>query len=120
MRCRFGLGIDLLVLASVLGTSGIAVAASTELQTSAAPTALPGVVRAVEAAGRGAPIPDHLQPSIARITSFPRRDRVSTTCIATDASPKTTTRICRLGLPSSRRLIVVFGDSHAFMWVPAI
>src|SRR5436190_2739614 len=82
--------------------------------------ALPAVVAAVRAARRGAPIPSGLAPALATIKLFPRRYRIPPACIAHDATSKAMSRVCRIGQASSTKLIVLFGDSHAFMWLPAV
>jgi hypothetical protein len=87
---------------------------------SAGAEALPAVVAAVRAARRGAPIPSGLAPPLATIKLFPRRYRISPACIAHDATSKAMSRVCRVGRASSTKLIVLFGDSHAFMWQPAV
>jgi peptidoglycan/LPS O-acetylase OafA/YrhL len=78
--------------------------------------ALPAVVAAVRAAERGAPLPSALTPSVDDLNgdfyAFP--DGCSPAVGATKS------RICRLGEPTSRKTIVVFGDSHAAMWMPTI
>ena len=84
------------------------------------PTALPSVIRAVAAARAGAPIPRPLAQAIPTLRVFPRRYRIPPTCFSHDSSSRTMSRICRVGRPSSKKLLVVFGDSHAFMWLPAI
>jgi len=84
------------------------------------PPALPSVVRAVDAARDGAPIPHPLAQAIPTIRMFPRRYRIPPDCFSHDSSTKTMSKICRVGRPSSKKLLVVFGDSHAFMWLPAI
>lgn len=78
--------------------------------------ALPAVVAAVRAAQRGAPLPSPLTPSVSYLRSdyfhFPDG------CIAPPHA--TSSKICRLGDASSAKTIVVIGDSHAQMWMPAI
>ena len=107
-------------MATAIAAIGTAPAANGRLGTSATPAALPAVVKAVEAARRGAPIPARLAPAIATIKLFPRRYRIPPACIAHDASSTTQSRVCRVGEASSKNLIVLFGDSHAFMWLPAV
>jgi len=107
-------------LVAVLCANAVALAADDRLRTSRADEALPAVVEAVEAARRGAPIPDRLTPPIDRIMLFPLKYRIPPPCIAHGASPRTTSRVCRVGRTSSTKLIVLFGDSHAFMWLPAV
>ena len=46
--------------------------------------------------------------------------RIPPPCIAHNSSPKTTSRVCHVGRVSSDRLLVLLGDSHAFMWLPAV
>ena len=41
-------------------------------------------------------------------------------CIGQNGRTPTASRICRIGDRSSRRQIVLFGDSHAYMWLPAL
>jgi hypothetical protein len=77
---------------------------------------LRAVVAAVRAAERGAPIPSPLTPPIGSLRddfySFP------SDCNATGR--RLPTKLCRLGDTGSPKSIVVFGDSHAQMWMPAI
>lgn len=89
-------------------------------ETSTAKGALPAVIAAVEAARRGAPIPSGLTPSLKRLKGLPHKYAPPPECVGHDRSSVTTTKICRLGDPSSRRSIVVMGDSHAYMWLPAL
>jgi hypothetical protein len=84
------------------------------------PGVLPAVVAAVAAAQRGAAIPEKIVPPIDSVKMFPRRFRIPHGCIAHDSSSRTMSRVCRTGVPSSDRLLVLFGDSHAFMWLPAV
>lgn len=80
------------------------------------PRPLPAVVAAVRAAERAAPIPWPLTPSIDEL----RKDfyAFSSGCVAPDG--RTSSRVCRLGHAAAAKTIVVFGDSHAQMWMPAI
>ena len=77
---------------------------------------LAAVVAAVRAAERGAPLPSPLTPPIGSLRddfySFP------SDCNATGR--RLPTKLCRLGDTGSPKSIVVFGDSHAQMWMPAI
>ena len=95
-----------------------ATASSTALRVR--PVALPSVVGAVEAARRGDAIPTRLIPPFATIKLFPPRYRIPRACL-----PHRDTRVapilhCRVGDTSSRKLLVLFGDSHAYMWLPPI
>jgi hypothetical protein len=100
-------------IAALLGSS-VAFSADRGLRS----VAIPPVVSAVEAAHRGAPIPDHLIPPIATIKLYPRRYTVSRGCLSHNRSNVVPARICRVGEASSKKLIVLLGDSHAFMWLP--
>jgi hypothetical protein len=82
--------------------------------------ALPSVVAAVDAAKRSDPIPNHLIPPAARIKLYPRRYTVSRACLAHDQSKVVPSKICRTGDATSDKVIVLLGDSHAFMWLPAV
>jgi len=82
--------------------------------------ALPAVVAAVAAAGRGAPIPSGLTPPIGQLRNFPPPYRPPDGCILRDTSSETTGRVCRIGRAKSSRLIVLMGDSHANMWLPPL
>jgi len=82
--------------------------------------ALPAVVAAVEAARRGDPIPSGLNPPIGRLTSIPPQYVLPHGCSSRGESSKSTSKICRLGDTTSRKMIVLVGDSHAMMWLPAV
>jgi peptidoglycan/LPS O-acetylase OafA/YrhL len=82
--------------------------------------ALPAVVAAVAAARRGAPIPSGLAPPLDELKGLPREYAPPNECISHDRSSVSTSKVCRLGARSSRKLIVLMGDSHAFMWLPAL
>ena len=88
--------------------------------TSTAKGALPAVIAAVGAVRRGAPIPAHLSPPIGKLGGVPHEYALPNPCIGHDVSPRVATRICRTGDVSSRKLIVLLGDSHAWMWLPAV
>jgi peptidoglycan/LPS O-acetylase OafA/YrhL len=78
---------------------------------------LPAVVAAVKAARRGAQIPSGLAPPVSELL----KDNYDFPAGCVPASdPATTSNICRLGDASSAKSIVVFGDSHAQMWMPTI
>jgi peptidoglycan/LPS O-acetylase OafA/YrhL len=80
------------------------------------PKPLPAVVAAVRQAERAAPIPWPLTPPVDKLRedfyAFPSG------CIPRDG--QTSSKLCRLGSRASWKTIVVFGDSHAQMWMPAI
>jgi peptidoglycan/LPS O-acetylase OafA/YrhL len=81
-----------------------------------APATLGPVVAAVRAARRGDPLPSPLTPAVGDLTkdryNFPKG------CAADPG--QTSSQICRLGAAGSGKTLVVFGDSHARMWMPAI
>jgi peptidoglycan/LPS O-acetylase OafA/YrhL len=82
----------------------------------ATPKPLPAVVAAVRAAERGAPLPSPLTPAVGSLHSdfyfFPDG--------CTPSRYGTSSKVCRLGSTRARKTIVVIGDSHAEMWMPAI
>jgi peptidoglycan/LPS O-acetylase OafA/YrhL len=79
--------------------------------------ALPAVVASVKAARRGAKIPSVLTPPISELLK--NSYQLPPGCIPANDSA-TTSNICRLGDPASSKAIVIVGDSHAQMWMPAL
>lgn len=75
------------------------------------------VVKAVAAAKRGAKLPSPLTPALADLDKeayeFPSG------CVP-ETADQTTSPICKLGAASASKSIVVFGDSHAQMWMPDV
>jgi hypothetical protein len=92
----------------------------TRSETSVAKGALPAVIAAVQASRRGAPIPSGLSPPLRQLKGLPPAYAPPKECVGHDRSSASTTRVCRLGDASSRKLIVLMGDSHAIMWLPAV
>lgn len=82
--------------------------------------ALPEVVAAVRAARRGDAIPPGLTPPIGELTNEPQPYSLPRGCVPIAASNESTSKICPIGRTSSRTTIVVIGDSHVQMWMPAI
>ena len=78
---------------------------------------LPAVVAAVAAARRGEPIPTGLTPT-QRLEGLKPSTRRRTNASGT-TSVRQQSKVCRIGDVASRRLIVLVGDSHAMMWLPA-
>jgi peptidoglycan/LPS O-acetylase OafA/YrhL len=76
------------------------------------------VAAAVAAADRGDPLPSPLKPSISGL-GFTKSSDWDTMGDCT-AYLKTTNKICELGAVNSSTLVVLFGDSHAEMWAPAM
>ena len=103
--------------AALASTTG-ALAAGDRGQTSA--TALPAVISAVNAARNGTPIPRALKPPLATIRFQPKKYRLPFACSAHGSSPKTTSKVCHVGVTTSPQRLVLFGDSHAWMWLPAV
>ena len=77
---------------------------------------LPAVVAAVRSAEREDPIPWPLTPPVGSL----RDDFYRFPDGCTPKGGDTKSRICRLGDTGSSKTIVVFGDSHAQMWMPTI
>jgi peptidoglycan/LPS O-acetylase OafA/YrhL len=82
--------------------------------------ALPEVVAAVQSARRGDPIPTGLAPPVSKVRVIPPQYALPSDCMTRNAGSKTTSKLCRLGAPGSKRLIVLIGDSHAWMWLPTV
>jgi peptidoglycan/LPS O-acetylase OafA/YrhL len=142
MRSRTATGIVVaLCVAAVLSTASVSLAAIDreqrrfEAPVAGAPTApgglagsessargsaLPAVVAAVQAARRNAPIPSGLVTPIGQLRNVPPQYAVPDGCIGQNGRTPTMGRICRIGDRSSRRQIVLLGDSHAYMWLPAL
>ena len=74
------------------------------------------VVEAVRSAEREDPIPSPLTPPVGSL----RDDFYAFPDGCTARGNQTKSKVCRLGDTSSRNSIVVFGDSHAQMWMPTI
>ena len=87
---------------------------------SARGSALPAVVEAVQAARRNAAIPAGLVPRMGQVRNVPPRYAVPDGCIGQNGRTRIASEICRIGDRSSRRQIVLLGDSHAEMWLPAL
>lgn len=79
---------------------------------------LPSVIAAVEAAGREANIPPELTPPMGELLSDRYIYSFPSGCAPNES--QTTSDVCHLGEKSSSKSIVVIGDSHAQMWMPAI
>jgi hypothetical protein len=79
--------------------------------------ALPSVVNAVKTALSGAPLPANLTPPLDRLAG--EGYELPPGCAPTLQDPSTQT-LCHLGDATSTNTLVVFGDSHIEMWMPAI
>ena len=88
--------------------------------TSTAKGALSTVIAAVQAARHGAPLPSPLAPAMNQLKSLPAPYTLPAKCLGHDSSPVIASKICRLGDGSSKKVIVLMGDSHAYMWLPAV
>lgn len=80
---------------------------------------LPAVVAAVAAARRGAKLPSGLVPPPDRLLDAEYLYFFPDGC-APVTDEQTSSKLCRLGDASATKSIVVFGDSHAQMWMPTI
>jgi peptidoglycan/LPS O-acetylase OafA/YrhL len=78
---------------------------------------LPSVISAVRTALSGAPLPSTLNPPVDRLAGDGYE--LPAGCAPTLQDPSTQT-LCHLGDPTSTNTLVVFGDSHMEMWMPAI
>jgi peptidoglycan/LPS O-acetylase OafA/YrhL len=77
---------------------------------------LPPVVAAVRAAEDAGPIPSPLTPPVGSL----RDDFYKFPNGCTPRGGATKSKVCRLGDASASKIIVVFGDSHAQMWMPTV
>jgi peptidoglycan/LPS O-acetylase OafA/YrhL len=77
---------------------------------------LPAVKAAVEAVRRGSAIPSPLSPPVGRLLDD--HYVIPGGCAPHEGS--ISSQICRFGDTTATRAIVVMGDSHAQMWMPAI
>jgi peptidoglycan/LPS O-acetylase OafA/YrhL len=100
-------------------TGRATLAASREaIQAAGAGKPLPSVVAAVKEAQGGAAIPTRLSPPVTELLDSKYVYSPPAGCRPEGKSlPRT---ICRIGRASSNRSIVVIGDSHAQVWLPAI
>lgn len=80
---------------------------------------IPDVAGAVAAANAGAAIPSPLSPPISKLSGDFGLSLPAVDCLVPEASTAHNT-ICPQADLSSRRTMVVFGDSHASMWLPAL
>jgi SGNH domain (fused to AT3 domains) len=80
-------------------------------------TPLAPVVAAVKAALRGAKVPAVLTPPV---SDFDKEAYAFPSGCVPLADNQTTSDLCHLGDASATNTIVVIGDSHAQMWMPAI
>ena len=116
-------------LAVVLGTLSVATPSAaapslgvgsagdrTGQQSAAKPTTLrQALLQAVSPARLRQPVPRALAPPLGQLLDD--RYRLGACAAGPDA---TSARICELGDAKARRLMIVFGDSHAAMWMPAL
>jgi peptidoglycan/LPS O-acetylase OafA/YrhL len=82
---------------------------------------IPAVVAAAEAAKRNAPLPRAIVPSMKELE---QENTTGGGIVPDHCKPAfgsgATSDICRLGDRSSRRVVVVLGDSQAGTWMPAV
>ena len=76
------------------------------------------VVRLVAAAANSSSIPSPLSPSLANAGHDWGGDLGGPLCIA--STPQSSSQVCILGDTAGKHLMVVYGDSHAAMWLPAL
>jgi peptidoglycan/LPS O-acetylase OafA/YrhL len=88
--------------------------------TSTAKGALSTVIAAVRAARQGAPLPTPLAPAIGQLKGMPPPYALPNGCLGQNSSSVIASKVCRLGDKSSKKLVVLMGDSHAYMWWPAV
>lgn len=82
---------------------------------------IPEVAVATRLARNDSPLPSAIVPSLSLLeqeNSFISYD-IPAGCQASFGSGDTS-RVCKLGTPSSKTVVAVLGDSHAGMWMPAL
>jgi hypothetical protein len=110
---------------SVLLASGLSLSVATDATASSigphtsldgipATVPLTAVANAVAAVQSWTPLPSVLVPSIATA----RSDGVNLG--ACSQYPRLTGKVCNLGDPTGTKTLVVFGNSHSVMWMPAL
>ena len=107
-------------LAASAPTRGLSTVLHSYRTPAGAQSALPEVVAAVRAARRGAALPSPLRPPVHRLRAIPPQYALPSSCMSQNASAKSTSSVCRLGHRKSPKLIVLIGDSHAWMWLPTV
>jgi peptidoglycan/LPS O-acetylase OafA/YrhL len=77
---------------------------------------LPPVAASVAAAQRGDPLPSNLEPPIAQVAN----DYYDAPGCIIRTDGVTHNKLCAMADATATRTIVVFGDSHAAMWMPGV
>ena len=117
-RQSVGGGITLVVITVLVLTFQIASGAGGVASAQVIPAANSQVVlNQVAAAARMSKVPSPIEPSLSLASGDYGGNYESDTCQA-DLS-QASEKICQLGDPQGQRLMVVYGDSHAIMWLPA-
>ena len=76
----------------------------------------PAAVQAsVSEAARAAPIPADMSPTIDKVKAD-----LKGIGDCSGGGKKTSSKICQFGDPQGRKRMVIFGDSHSTMWIPAL
>ncbi len=75
------------------------------------------LLQQVAAATSTTKLPKNLEPSLSQVGRYWGGDYYPTACQALASQSKE--RPCILGDPTAKRLMVVYGDSYAIMWLPA-
>ena len=102
-----------LILTLVIGLESTSAVAS---GLRAAPN-VQAVLREVSAAKSITKVPDAITPGLAQASSDYGGTGEDSSCAADET--QSTERLCFLGDVHARRLLIVYGDSHAVMWLPA-
>ncbi len=107
-----------LVSAQQLATEDAKSAKAVELDVAAtnAGVALPAVKASAESARHGGQIPSGLSPPPGALVN----DHYTFPAGCAPVEGETTSKVCRLGDASGTKSIVLLGDSHAQMWMPAL
>ena len=105
---------------STSSSSTPVVGASTSATSSAHTASVPEVLKSVASAATVTTIPTHLTPSLeGAATDFGLPSAAGRGCQPGPSGTSVNVQSCIFGDPSGNHTIVVLGDSHAGMWLPA-
>jgi hypothetical protein len=84
------------------------------------PAPIPALATAVQQVQTAAPIPTGFTPDLTDLANHAEMVDYGPNRCWPVFGPGKTSPICQLGVKKSKRVLVVVGDSHAQMWVPAL
>jgi hypothetical protein len=113
--------VGIFALSSLRDVAVAADARSAAASSAATAASVAAVAESVALAQKNAPLPASLNPSLDKlyIPDYSYLLGLGAGCIITDPTKSTQNRICPVGDKRASRTLVVAGDSHAQMWLPA-